>query len=162
MGLPPNFGYIWEQLIAGSGHPGWGAALAATLASLREQGITGIVTLTEEPLETALLREFEFDSLFLPVEDFTAPTPDQVEQAIKFLDDHARAGQGALVHCRAGMGRTGTILACFLVSRGMGPAEAIAHVRRQRPGSVEVYPQEYVIYQYARRLQGDSPQDEQE
>lgn len=161
MALPPNFSFIWEDLVAGSGYPGSGGGLGATLTTLSEHGISAIMSLTEEPLDQALLCEFEFDYLHLPVEDFTAPTFAQVTQAMDFLDKHANQGRGALVHCRAGMGRTGTILACFLVSRGLDPAEAIALIRRKRPGSLEVYPQEYVVYQYARYLRGESRQAEE-
>jgi atypical dual specificity phosphatase len=158
MALPPNFSFIWENLLAGSGHPGNGERLAATLATLREQGITSILSLSEEPLDRALLREFEFDALHVPVEDFTAPQPEQVESAMQFLNARVNAGQGALVHCRAGIGRTGTMLACFLVSRGWPPEESIDYVRLNRPGSLEVYAQEEIVHEYARRLRGKASQ----
>lgn len=159
MALPSNFSYIWENLVAGAGHPGRGGQLASTLTSLREHGITSVLSLTEEPLDFALIREFDFDYLHLPIEDFTAPTLAQVEEAMEFLNRQVNEGHGAVVHCRAGMGRTGTLLACFLVSRGMAAPEAITLVRRKRPGSLEVYPQEFVVYQYAKRLHGDPEQN---
>jgi hypothetical protein len=77
MALPPNFSFIWENLVAGSGHPGNGERLVNTLATLRENDVTAILSLSEEPLERALLQEFELDYLHLPIEDFTAPTPEQ-------------------------------------------------------------------------------------
>ena len=70
-------------------------------------------------------------------------------------------GHGVLVHCFAGLGRTGTILACFLVAQGMDAAEAIAHVRTRRPGSVEVYSQEFLVYQYARMIQEQPEQTDE-
>ena len=162
MALPPNFSFIWEDRVAGSGYPGSGGSLAAALTALRDWGITSVLSLTEQSLDHAILREFEFDYLSLPVEDFTAPASQQVDQAMNFINKHVKDGHGVLVHCRAGMGRTGTILACFLVSRGWEPSEAIADVRRKRPGSLEVYPQEFVVYQYAKRLQADTRQPSDE
>lgn len=154
MALPSNFSFIWEHLLAGSGHPGQGGRLASALTTLRDNEITAILSLSEEPLEKALLQEFEFQYLHLPIDDFTAPTPAQIDAAMRFLGEQVDAGHGALVHCRAGIGRTGTILACFLVSRGWQPAEAIAALRRMRPGSLEVLQQEEAVFEYARRRQG--------
>lgn len=160
MALPSNFSFIWENLVAGSGHPGSGERLVNALTTLRENAITSILSLSEEPLERALLQEFEFDYLHLPIEDFTAPTPEQVAAAMAFLEAQVEHKHGALVHCRAGMGRTGTILACFLVAKGWNPDEAIATVRRKRPGSLEVYAQEKIVYDYARRLRGEAGSSE--
>jgi atypical dual specificity phosphatase len=59
---------------------------------------------------------------------------------------------GVAVHCGAGLGRTGTVVAAYFVTRGMGPREAVAKVRDLRPGSVETAEQERAIEAYARRL----------
>jgi len=42
-----------------------------------------------------------------------------------------------VVHCLAGLGRTGTVAACLLVTRGRTAGESIAAVRAVRPGSVQ-------------------------
>ncbi|HCA46062.1 MAG TPA: protein-tyrosine-phosphatase, partial [Armatimonadetes bacterium] len=49
------------------------------------------------------------------------------------------------VHCMAGLGRTGTMIACYLVSQGMPAEEAIAEVRRARPGSIQTEQQEQAV-----------------
>jgi atypical dual specificity phosphatase len=52
----------------------------------------------------------------------------------------------------AGLGRTGTMLACYFVKKGMPAPAAISHVRRIRPGSIETPEQADTITDYARRL----------
>lgn len=57
------------------------------------------------------------------------------------------------VHCMAGLGRTGTILACFLAAREMPANNAIIIIREWRPGSIETFEQEAVVYKYERLIQ---------
>jgi atypical dual specificity phosphatase len=147
-----NFSYLIEGKIAASAHPGRGPLLARSLADIRREGIGAILTLCEDPLDEAMLREFELASLHLPVRDFTAPTIEQIESAVAFLDETSARESKALVHCAVGYGRTGTILACYLVWRGATATEAIERVRLLRPGSIEDISQEKAVFAYERLL----------
>ena len=58
-----------------------------------------------------------------------------------------------MVHCLAGLGRTGTILASYLVKyQKMSADEATKKVREERPGSIQSYPQEEIIFQFEKSL----------
>lgn len=58
--------------------------------------------------------------------------------------------QPVAVHCLAGLGRTGTMLACYLVATGTPANNAIMRIREWRPGSIETKEQEAVVYEYER------------
>ena len=61
------------------------------------------------------------------------------------------AGMGVAVHCGAGLGRTGVIVACYFVAKEMSAKNAVARVRRLRPGSIETEEQEEAVNEFARR-----------
>jgi protein tyrosine/serine phosphatase len=68
--------------------------------------------------------------------------------ALLTLDGFLAQGLPVAVHCGAGLGRTGTILACYLVSQGSTAKEATQQVRTKRPGSIETLAQEAVVEAY--------------
>jgi len=61
----------------------------------------------------------------------------------------ARAGQTVVIHCRGGLGRSGTVAAACLVALGHQPADAIELVRSARPGAVESTSQERWVHSYS-------------
>lgn len=64
----------------------------------------------------------------------------------------ASPSQAVGVHCALGFGRTGTMLACYLVKeRRLAAGDAIAEIRRLRPGSIETYEQEKAVFQFYQR-----------
>ena len=90
--------------------------------------------------------------MYVPVRDFTPPDQDQIDRMIEFIDEQlVQNSRPVVVSCFAGIGRTGTVLACYLVKRGADPADAINEVRRLRPGSVQTPEQEAAVHEYAQR-----------
>lgn len=144
----PNFGWIIEGRLAGVSRPRTEDAYL-TLAGL---GVGALLTLTEEPLLPETLARHGLRATHIPVPDFMPPTPAQVEQAMAALDTFHEQGLTVAVHCAAGLGRTGTILACCLVRQGTPAHEAITTIRTTRPGSIETAAQEAAVEAYARLL----------
>lgn len=148
-----NFGWLTEGKLAGSGGP----IHHEELVWLREQGITAIVSLTERSLRQEKLLLHRLDPLgftyrHIPVVDETAPTQTQVDEFAAFVDEMLDQGWAVLIHCRGGYGRTGTMPACYLVSRGWGVEEALTEVRSRRPGSIAPRAQQACVVEYVGRL----------
>jgi atypical dual specificity phosphatase len=76
----------------------------------------------------------------------TAPKQHQIEKIIALITISLSYGRPVGVSCSAGLGRTGTILACYLVSRGLDADAAINRVRMKRPGSIETREQVFIDY----------------
>jgi atypical dual specificity phosphatase len=125
------------------------------LDALEDAGIGAIVSLTER-MPPELVGESRFVTLHLPIEDMTPPEREQTERFVRFVDDHLEAGHSVGVHCLAGLGRTGTMIACYLVTLGRSADGAIDEVRRARPGSVQTELQEQAVRRWAMIQSGDS------
>ena len=145
----PDYGlYCLEsERLAGSAYP----RREAHFVTLAQQRVTLLVNLHPRAHDPAVLNRFGLTELHIPVRDFTAPRPEQVEQGVMAIDQAVACGKRVVVHCGGGLGRTGTLLACYLVHHGMHPKDAIARVREVRPGSVETRQQEVAVEKYAIR-----------
>jgi len=142
----PNFGWLFENKLAAMAYPQ--SEDAFTL--LYEIGIRAVLNLSELSLSFETPARIGMLTRHIPVPDFTAPTLQQVEEAVAMISSCLENHMPVAVHCMAGLGRTGTILACYLVTMEMPANNAIIVIREWRPGSIETLEQEAVVYEYER------------
>src|SRR5205814_7582906 len=86
----------------------------------------------------------------VPMMDMEAPTQEQLERCLSAIERAHAQKMGVAVHCAAGLGRTGTVLAAWFVTQGLSAQNAIARVRRIRPGSIETEEQERAVEEFAK------------
>jgi atypical dual specificity phosphatase len=98
-----------------------------------------ILDLTEgRPPPARWLRYFGGVYKKIPMKDHMLPSLTQICKAVDFISEQINHGRVVLVHCRGGLGRTGTVLACYLVKKSHMTAEmAILQTRIRRPDSIE-------------------------
>jgi protein-tyrosine phosphatase len=156
VGTPGRLGMTFAPgMWAGSVRGRWERGLAADMRVLEEEHETDVlVSLMEdheyrgyripELLEQDSIGNIEI--LRFAIEDMGVPREAESERFQTFVQDVVRRleeDQNVVVHCRGGLGRTGTLAACVLVALGRHAAdEAIAAVREARKGTIQTREQE--------------------
>jgi atypical dual specificity phosphatase len=118
-----------------------------------DKGIKSIITVREVPLPSEWFDSGDIDYMHLRVEDFGAPTVEELDEAVDFIDKKISSGRPVLVHCAAGKGRTGAVLAAYMVKKqNLTARQAIEKIRIMRPGSVQSITQETALSMYEKYL----------
>jgi atypical dual specificity phosphatase len=147
MAQPHGFTWIDRPRLAALARPDG----PEDLAWLREQGIELLVSLTEDPPRRDWVNDAGLLLFHVPMVDMEAPSQEDLDRCISAITRAHERDMGVAVHCGAGLGRTGVVLACYLVTTGLSASNAIARVRRLRAGSVETEDQEVAVEEFARR-----------
>ena len=107
------------------------------LPALYASGIRAVVSLLNIPSDAAVYESSGFAFICLPVPDGGAPTAVQAREFIRFTDLNLAEHRPVAVHCEAGLGRTGTMLAAYLISLGDSAKQAIGRVRAAESSAIE-------------------------
>lgn len=140
-----NFSWIQDGRVAGMGLPRGPAG-----ASLATEGVRAVLTLTAHAAPE-LFDDEQLVVAHVPLVDFGTPSQEDLARCVAWIDEQLAAQRPVAVHCFAGVGRTGTVLAAWLVRQGATAEEAIARLRRLRPGSVETPGQVEAVRAFAGR-----------
>jgi atypical dual specificity phosphatase len=132
-----------EEKLAGSGIP----TSLDEFDWLLNQGVKSIVTMTENALPGEWTQKIDY--LHVPTADFHAPDMEKIDSAVEFIHNQIQNNQSVMVHCAAGSGRAGTILACYFIKyENFSAIQAIKKIRDERPGSIQSDVQELAISYY--------------
>jgi atypical dual specificity phosphatase len=143
-----GFSWVVPGHLAAMPLPGRQHALKEDVAFLEDEGIRLLISLTETPTDSEVLEDFDIGLVHIPIRDFTAPTPEQIAVFVAAVEASVTKGDPVGVHCTAGLGRSGTMAAAYLVARGASASHAITTLRQLRPGSIETELQEEAVKRY--------------
>ena len=142
-----NFGWVLEGCLAGA----MGPTSRRDLIFFSRQDIRAVLRMERNTISAEL---WNMHDLYEPVPDFAAPTLAQIDRMTRWIEDQIENWERpVVVTCHAGIGRTGTVLACYLVYTGYAPQTAIDLVRELRPRSIQTREQEQAVFDYAAQRQ---------
>jgi protein-tyrosine phosphatase len=145
------FGYklrwITEKIAVGTA-----PSSKAALKTIQRAGVEVILNLCAE---CGNLHEVEraagFIVYWLPISDGYVPELDEMDDALEWLNSHIESGKKALVHCRFGVGRSGTVIAAYLLKKGLSLNHVLEKMKRT-PAAPTNRDQIKLLFEYAQKL----------
>lgn len=142
----------------------WDRDLDLDLETLKQKYETAILVTLIEEWEFKLLKiealfekcqTIQIENIWFPIVDGSVPENlEKYIELIEKIDQNLQKGKNVVVHCIAGLGRTGTLAAALLIYYGVKRDEAIAIVRKTRPRTIENSRQESFLMEFEKRILG--------
>jgi atypical dual specificity phosphatase len=163
-GKPTNFHWITEGRLAGGGVP---TSLRELRWLVKQRGIRSIVTIKEKALPSEWFRsgnnsnnrddniDTKIDYFHMSIDDYGAPSLRELDYVVNYIRRQIDNGKPVLVHCTAGKGRTGTILAAYLMKkdRDLSAKQAIKLLSNIKGESIQSKEQEKIVFSYEKYME---------
>jgi atypical dual specificity phosphatase len=154
---PTGFAWLIPGQLAGTPWPGLVHPADYDLSLLQGVGVTRLVSLTDRPFDARRAAACGMAVSHEAIADMQPPTDDQALRLCRCLDEWLGRAEVVALHCRAGLGRTGTLLAAYWIWRHGGRldgGQALREVRQRHPGWVQSASQVEFLNRFARTAAG--------
>ncbi len=147
-------GFVWliGGKVAGTPFPGLLRSVHQDLQALHNAGITRLISLTETPFDAALAASYDIQCTAVPMPDMRAPSLEEAWFLCHEIDRYLDNAEAVAVHCKAGLGRTGTVLGLYWIWLQAGQVSgtvAMRYVRQQEAGMIQSLEQENFLKKFA-------------
>jgi atypical dual specificity phosphatase len=158
---PRGFSWVVGRQVGAMPRPGLLDLFDAEAKSLALLGITHVVCLEEKiPYSVPAFRDLGVEVIHFPIVDMDAPGIEDCRAVLRQLEEILTQGGKALFHCKGGLGRTGTMLAALLVSRGTDLVAALDQIHLIERRFVQSEEQREFLERFASAIrQGEGHED---
>jgi len=146
---PRNFLWLRKGELAGSPRPGLLIELNYDLVALKRVGISVLVSLTTQPVDPVVLGQYDIKGIAFPIKDMGVPCIEATLQFCEQMGKLIEQGEAIAMHCKAGMGRTGTMLVAQLIWEGETALDALESARNIEPRWVQSETQVAFLEEFA-------------
>ncbi len=145
---PRNFLWLKKGVLAGTPQPGLVNDLNYDLMLLNKVGITILINLRKNKPDPEPMLKHGIKTLWFPIKDMAAPSMNDAVKWCQQVADLLLQGEVVAYHCKAGLGRTGTMLVCQLILEGLNALAALEKARQIEPRWVQSEKQVKFIEQF--------------